>query len=170
MYKVLIQDETGSCEITWYNQAYLKQKIKKGQKYRMYGKIKSKYGKREMVSPIIDEEGQSKNTGKIIPIYSLTYKLSQNVLRSIIDNAIREVKGKLDEKLPCYIREQYKLLDYNSAINKIHFPDTFLDYNTARRTLAFEELFAMQLALLQLKISYNNEEKRNCIFKRCKNV
>ena len=52
-----------------------------------------------MLSPVFDEETKNKNTGKIIPIYPLTYNLSQNVLRGIIENAITLVNNKLPEKI-----------------------------------------------------------------------
>ena len=158
IYKTLVQDETGTCQVIWYNQSYLKNKIKKGNKYKFYGKASIKYGSIELNSPVVEESGQSKNTGKIIPIYPLTYQLSQNVLRTIMENAIREVDNKLDEKIPEYMRKTYRLLGYNTAIKQIHFPQNFEEYNQARRSLAFEELLEMQLALLTLKKSYSVEE------------
>ena len=48
-----------------------------------------------MNSPVYDEIDQSKNTGKIIPIYPLTYELKQNTLRKIMENGLTEVLGKL---------------------------------------------------------------------------
>ena len=53
------------------------------------------------------------NTGRIIPIYPLTYNLSQNIIRKIIENGIKEVEGKLEETLPEYILKNYNLCDYN---------------------------------------------------------
>lgn len=159
IYKALVQDETGTCQVVWYNQSYLKDKIKKGKSYKFYGKANIKYGSIEMASPVAEESGKSKNTGKIIPIYPLTYQLSQNVLRTIMENSIKEVEGKLEESLPEYLRKTYKLLDYNTAIKNIHFPSNFEEYNQARRTLAFQELLEMQLALLTLKKSYSVEEE-----------
>ena len=159
IYKTLVQDETGTCQVVWYNQSYLKDKIKKGKSYKFYGKVSIKYGSIEMASPVAEESGKSKNTGKIIPIYPLTYQLSQNVLRTIMENSIKEVEGKLEESLPEYLRKTYKLLDYNTAIKNIHFPSNFEEYNQARRTLAFQELLEMQLALLTLKKSYSVEEE-----------
>ena len=109
IFKVLVQDESGQCEITWYNQTYLKDKIKRDKIYKFYGKIKNTYGKIEMNSPIVEEMEKSKNTGKIVPIYPLTYNLSQNVLRGIIENAINEVKMNLPETLPEYLVEKYNV-------------------------------------------------------------
>lgn len=53
--------------------------------------------------------------------------------------------------MPSYILNEYNLLDINQAINKIHFPSSFEEFDKARRRLAFEELLTMQLLLLNLK-------------------
>ncbi len=157
IYKVIVSDKTNNCEITWYNQEYIKNKIKKGNTYKFYGKVNSKFGKLEMNTPIIEEINISKNTGKIVPIYPSTNNLTQNVLRLIVENAIEEIKGQIKETLPEYILKEYNLCNLEYAIKKIHFPDNFSEYNIARKRLAFEEIMTMQLLLMKLKKSYNNE-------------
>ena len=72
IYKLIVEDETGRCLITWYNQSYLKNKFKVGEIYHFFGKVKRIQNRIEMVSPVFDEETKNKNTGKIIPIYPLT--------------------------------------------------------------------------------------------------
>lgn len=106
-----------------------------------------------MNSPVFDEIEKSNNTGKIIPIYPLTYSLTQNTLRKIIENGIEKVKEQkgLEETLPEYILNEYKLEGINEANYNIHFPKEFEDFKKARKRLVFEELLSTQLALLQLK-------------------
>ncbi len=159
MQKLVVRDETMSAVITWFNQSYLKNKFEIGKKYRFFGKINYKYGKIEINSPVFDEIGNTKNTGKIVPIYPLTYNLSQNTLRRIMENAILEVKGKLEETIPEYIIKENNLIDINTATEMIHFPQKLEDFKTARKRLVFEELFSMQLALLALKNKNLKEEK-----------
>lgn len=112
-----------------------------------------------MNSPVFEEEDKNKNTGKIIPIYPLTYNLSQNVIRQIMENGLKEVDNKLEETLPKYLLEEYSLDDINKAIKNIHFPKDFGEYNKARKRLVFEELLIMQLALLNLKTKYTVNSK-----------
>lgn len=157
--KIVLRDETGTCTATWYNQPYLKQRFKVGETYKFYGKVNNKYGKIDVQSPVFDEITADKNTGKIIPIYPLTYGLSQNVIRKIIEAGMLEVKGKLEETLPKYLLDTYNLSDINSAISEIHFPENFEKFNVARKRLVFEELLVMQLALLNLKSKYVKNEK-----------
>ena len=155
--KLIVKDQTGTCYITWFNQGYLRNKFQPGRMYRFFGKIAIKNGRFEMNSPVYDEIDQSKNTGKIIPIYPLTYELKQSTLRKIIENGLAEVKGQLPETLPEYILEQNNLWGINKAIEQIHFPEQFSDFNKARERLVFEELLSMQLALLKLKNNYEHD-------------
>lgn len=156
--KLFVRDETGGVEIDWYNQGYLKNNFTVNKRYCFYGKVSIKAGRVTMQSPVYDLDGTNKNTGKIIPIYPLTYKLSQNTIRKIMENGIAEVYGKLEETLPKYLLDTYKLDDINTAIKQIHFPDSFDEFNKARRRLVFEELFSMQLALLKLKNKYDTNK------------
>ena len=159
MYKLVIRDGENPCTIIWYNQSYLKNVIKIGHTYNFYGKVEIKLGRYEMKSPIFDESGENKNTGKIIPIYPLTYGITQNTIRKIIENGVNEAYGNLEETLPDYILEQFKLMDINNAMKKVHFPDNKQDFIKARYRLVFEELLSFQLALLKIKENYKNDEK-----------
>ena len=163
--KVIVKDDTDNCVITWFNQPYVKDNIKKGEKYRFYGKVTKKNGFIELNSPTYDSIADTKNTGKIIPIYPLTNSLSQNVLRSIIENGLKLVNSSLNEKLPKYLLDEYRLLDINNAINQIHFPDNFSNFSKARTRLVFDELLSMQLGLLMLK-SENLEEIKGIKYRK----
>ena len=114
-----------------------------------------------MNSPVFDEIENTNNTGKIIPIYPLTFSLTQNTLRKIIENGLQKVQeqGGLQETLPQYILDEYKLEKLNEATKNIHFPNEFDDFKRARKRLVFEELLSTQLALLQLKNNNLTDKK-----------
>lgn len=135
--------------------------MKYGKKYRFFGKISNKYGKIDLTSPVFDEIEKKNNTGKIIPLYPLTFSLSQNTIRKIIENGLKDVEedGGLKETLPQYILNEYKLEEINKAIETVHFPKEFADFEIARKRFVFEELLSTQLALLQLKNSNLKEHK-----------
>lgn len=157
--KMNARDDTGVCQMTWFNQSYLKGMFKPGEYYKFYGKVSKKGNRVEMNSPVYDKAEDTKNTGRIIPIYPTIFKLSQTTLRKIIENGLSEMNGKIDESLPEYLIDEYKLLDLNTAVKQIHFPDSFDDFNLARKRLVFEELLSMQLALLALKNQYSKDVK-----------
>lgn len=135
--------------------------MKYGKKYRFFGKISNKYGKIDLTSPVFDEIEKKNNTGKIIPLYPLTFSLSQNTIRKIIENGLKDVEedGGLKETLPQYILNEYKLEEINKAIEIVHFPKEFADFEIARKRFVFEELLSTQLALLQLKNSNLKDHK-----------
>ncbi len=151
MQKIMLRDSTAQAEAVWFNQSYLKSKFTIGKRYRMYGKLEKKFGRIQIANPVFDEYGMTTNTGKIIPIYPLTYSLSQNIIRKIMENAIKEVYGNLEETLPEYILKRENLLNINEATKLIHFPKELKNFEIARKRLVFEELLITQLALLALK-------------------
>lgn len=81
----------------------------------------------------------------------MTYNISQNQIRKIIENGLGLIKDNLEETLPEYILREQNLTGINYATNKIHFPFDFKEFEIARKRLAFEELLTMQLLLLNLK-------------------
>ena len=62
--KLIVRDETGTCQITWYNQPYLKNNFSIDKRYKFYGKVNNKFGKIEMQSPVYEPEDSNKNTRK----------------------------------------------------------------------------------------------------------
>ena len=159
MYKLVVQDETAKCTIIWFNQSYLKNKFIIGETYYFFGKANIRMGKFEMSSPVFDDVNTKNNTGRIIPIYSSTYSLSQNTIRKIIENGLEMVDGNLEESMPEYILDNYNLLGINEATKKVHFPESFEEFKEARKRLVFEELLTMQVALLGLKNKYSRDIK-----------
>lgn len=159
MYKLVVQDETAKCTIIWFNQSYLKNKFIIGGTYYFFGKANIRMGKFEMSSPAFDDVNTKNNTGRIIPIYSSTYSLSQNTIRKIIENGLEMVDGNLEENMPEYILDNYNLLGINEATKKVHFPESFEEFKEARKRLVFEELLTMQVALLGLKNKYSRDIK-----------
>lgn len=159
MYKLVVQDETAKCTIIWFNQSYLKNKFIIGETYYFFGKANIRMGKFEMSSPAFDDVNTKNNTGRIIPIYSSTYSLSQNTIRKIIENGLEMVDGNLEENMPEYILDNYNLLGINEATKKVHFPESFEEFKEARKRLVFEELLTMQVALLGLKNKYSRDIK-----------
>lgn len=142
-----VYDDSGMISLVWYNNKYVKKNFTENGKYVFFGKVsKSRQGRLQMVAPVYEKFGNEHYTGKIIPIYPLTAKLSQKTVQSTMEAAIKEA-GQLEEYLPEHIREQYKIAEINFAMHNIHFPRDFKNYNIARERFVFEELLILQLAL-----------------------
>lgn len=153
MTRVPIGDETGKIMAVWYHQPYLKNTLEPGQEYLFTGKFVVKYGKKELQSPEIElkKKGELLSGGRIIPIYSSTYGLSQKILRGLIKTTLELTKDQLLDGIPVWIKKEYQLCDRNYAVQNIHFPESNNAFFLARHRLVFEELFLLQTALSRIK-------------------
>lgn len=157
--KTLVRDSTGAIFATWFNQPYLKNSLKQGEKYFFYGKISRKYRTLEVLSPVYEKagEGETKNTCRIVPVYPSTANLTQNAIRSAIRSALEAAGGRLADALPGRLRDGYGLEELNYCLENIHFPSCDNAFHNARRRLVFEELLLLQLALFGMKNKLDDE-------------
>lgn len=151
--KMLVRDRTGTIMAVWFNQGYLKNSFKQGEKHMFFGKITRKFRSFEVLNPVHEkiEEGELKNTCRIVPIYPSTAGLTQNIIRSVIRAAIDAAGEMIEENLSEDLKNRYELCDLEFAIRNIHFPVSDAAFKAARRRLVFEELFLLQLALSSIK-------------------
>jgi ATP-dependent DNA helicase RecG len=150
--KVSIRDDTGLINAIWFNKPYLKDQLRPGERYLFFGKI-TKRGTFEILNPVyekMDETGPV-NTCRIIPVYPSTGKLTQNVIRSVIRNALSYAADSIEDILPGWISERYGLADARYSISNIHFPESDDAFMKARKRLVFEELLILQLALMSVR-------------------
>ncbi len=162
--KTVAEDETGKCILTWFNQTYIKQHIKRGESYKFFGKVTNELNHIEIKNPVFDKIEITKNTGKIMPVYPSTYKLSQTAIRQAMQNALNMINSKIQETLPEYLLSEYNLLGIEKSLNEIHFPTNLENRLQARKRLVFEELLTLQLALLELK--GNNKKEKGIEFNK----
>ena len=160
--RVSIRDDTGLVNATWFNQNYIKNTFKIGERYVFFGKI-TKRRTFEVNNPVYEkiEDREMKNTCRIIPLYSSTANLTQNIIRSVIRNSLELVSGKMKDVIPVWLREKYDLSEINYSIDNIHFPKNDDDFKNARYRLVFEELMLLQLGLYNIKSSLENTIKGN---------
>lgn len=156
--KVRIKDGEDFIEIVWFNQSFLKNVFKLNADYMFTGKIIENFGRIQMKAPdyeIIDSKELLSN-GRIVPIYSSTHKFSQKLFRSIINDTFKEINGQIAEFLPKSLF--VNMCSREFAVKNIHFPENNDSFLKARYRLVFEELFLLQMKLLQLR---GNLEKKN---------
>ncbi len=156
--KALVSDNTKILEVTWFNQPFLTRTIKVGETYNFSGKVNWFGHKLSLISPEYEQIlGQryeafgSIHTGRLVPVYAETYGVSSKWLRSRIAPLLKENASSFPEYLPEKIIRENQLLNYQKAINQIHFPDNQSLAEEAKKRLAFDELFLIQLVSLKRK-------------------
>jgi len=128
--------------------------------YTFFGKVKrSKAGKLQFLNPVAEKvSDDSKFTGRIVPIYPLTAKLSQRNVQDAVFKCLDGLSEKIPEILPQELLDKYSLLDADNAIRNIHLPESFERFDEARKRLVFEELLLLQLGLHILRGSREIEK------------
>lgn len=155
-----LRDETGSLELVWFQQViFLEKKLFVNSEYIVYGRITEFNGRFSISHPemeLISPENTERST-TLDPVYSSTEKLNQRGLdakgqRKAVKTLLERLKSEdVGEILPPYILESYKMLGRWDALQKIHFPQNDYELQRAQNRLKFEELFLLQMRLLQLK-------------------
>jgi len=145
--QVPLTDATGTLVLTWFNQPYLAKQLKPGQEVLACGKVEIGYGESQMQSPELEPVGESVNAGRLVPIYPLTGNLSQKVIRKIQYSAVPTYAPLVRDPVPASVAAGFPPRD--RALIQFHWPDDYERKDQARRRLAFEELFLLQVELAE---------------------
>ncbi|MBQ6893199.1 MAG: hypothetical protein IJN48_03245, partial [Clostridia bacterium] len=140
-------DESGSVEITYFNQPYVRDKFHVGETYRFYGKLNEKLGKYSLASPVAEAYREGEPLPDLYAVYRLAQPLNKRVIRECVSQALTLCKGELFDTVPSDIRSKYSLASLTYALQNIHIPDDLASLDRAARRLAFDELLETALAV-----------------------
>ncbi|WP_107039598.1 ATP-dependent DNA helicase RecG [Brumimicrobium mesophilum] len=163
------QDSSGTIDLVWFKGAkWIKDKLKPGVLFRVYGKPARFGPKWNIAHPEITPFEQVAHEKGLQPIYNSTEKLTKKGLHS---NGIEKLtyqlatssRGKITEILPQEIIDEYRLISRDEAYHLIHIPKTAEDIQKAQMRIKFEELLFLQLELL-LRKNANIEKSEGFAF------
>lgn len=140
--EALIADATGTMRCVWFQQPYLAYAFRIGTPVVVAGAVESDaYGLR-IASPIIErDQAETLHTGRLVPVYPLTYGISQKQLRLLIHAAL-PFAPRIPDMFPETVRASERLLTMSEAACQMHFPSDPATLARARERFAFEEAFA----------------------------
>lgn len=168
IFELMVRDETGRLLVKWFNQAYLKNVLRKRQRLMLSGRVRANPydGHIEMENPQYEMLGLKRlqdqfssddkliHTGRIVPIYHETDGLTSRVIRSLIKGLLDNWSVSIPEVMPREILDRHGLPRLGSAIQQVHFPDRTdpceaLNQGDTKfhRRLVFDDLFFLQLGL-----------------------
>lgn len=156
----ILADDTGHIQLTWFNQTYLLNKLKKGMRLLVIGKAQFNSWSggmniNQIQSFTILEPDEEPELG-ITPVYSSTETITQKNFRTAIKNLLASMPP-LKEILPQEILDAQQLISLDMAMRAVHFPKNYADLDAARRRLAFDELFLIQCGLMLIKRQTQDE-------------
>jgi ATP-dependent DNA helicase RecG len=162
--KALVEDNSGSIEVVWFNQPHITRLIPKGSTVILRGKLKTSMGRFTLSSPEYEiEKKEQIHTARIVPIYHETEGISSKWLREKLKPIIDAWSSEFEEYMPKEILEEHGLINLQEAIKTIHFPANKPEIIHARRRLSFDELFLIQFQALKKKWEWQKENVKEKI-------
>ncbi|MGL6168135.1 MAG: ATP-dependent DNA helicase RecG, partial [Fusobacteriaceae bacterium] len=162
--KARVADKTGVLELTWFSAPYVAKSLKLGSEYYFIGTAKRGYGW-QMTNPEYKLLTSQKfmSEGEILPIYSTTKDIDQNVLRKFIKKFYIEYSDFFMENIPEELIRKYKIMDRKKTLYNIHFPKNERVLEEAKRRLAIEELLVLEMGILSSR--YSTDIKNHSLYK-----
>ncbi|MCL6648124.1 MAG: ATP-dependent DNA helicase RecG [Chloroflexi bacterium] len=153
LVEALVSDESGVLRAVWFNQPWMVRQLREGSVWLLTGRVEEFRGHLSLT--VSEHEpfhgGELTHTGRLVPLYPLTQGLVQRTVRRLVKRAVDQYAARLPETLPAAIREAAQLIGRVAAVRALHYPASPEQLAAARRRLAFDELFMLQLGLQRAK-------------------
>jgi ATP-dependent DNA helicase RecG len=151
--EAIVGDETGNIRVVWFNQPYLAKTLSTNARIMISGRVSLFKGRHVFMSPEWElMEGQDfVHTARLVPVYSLTRGLHPRQVRRLMKEFIDRWAGQVTDFLPEELRQRLNLLELPLAISQAHYPESEATKDKARTRLAFDELFLLQLGVMNKK-------------------
>jgi ATP-dependent DNA helicase RecG len=159
--EVIISDGTAGLRLSFFNQPWLSNRFKQGDAISVSGKVDQYLGRLVMNSPDWEPvEVESLHTNRIVPVYSLTERITQKWLRNVMKQVVEYWAPKVVDALPESVRSSARVVTLPEALMQVHFPDSQERLKAARERLAFDEIFYLQMGVLRQKIDWKSVEAK----------
>ncbi len=148
LWRLSVSDGSGHMIVVLFNQDFAVKNVQVGDRFLFFGTVKRQGVRIEMANPVFDKikEDDSK-PARVVPIYGLTAGLSQNQLRTHIQDAMKKALGGPD-LLPDAFLNTHGLMLWDNAMQMVHFPEQLdKSIETARKRLAFDELLELEIGI-----------------------
>ena len=162
------EDGSGHLELVWFRGAkWIPENYPVGKELVVFGRPSVYQRRLNVVHPELeDPEKKHVVSSRLQAVYSTTEKLKDHYLTSraiskLMANLIKGLPKKFEETLPAWLLQKLSLVTLDTAMRQIHFPDTTGQYKKAELRLKFEELFYIQLNILQGKTERNRRFRGN---------
>jgi len=158
--EVIVGDETGNMRAVWFNQPFLAKNFPTNAQLVLSGRVSEFKGNKVFESPEWElvEDKELIHTGRLVPVYPLTRGLYPRQVRNIVKRVLDNWVWQVTDFLPQEIKSRCHLLDLPEAIIQAHYPDSHLVKAEARKRLAFDELFLLQLGVLGKKRDWQESQ------------
>lgn len=139
-------DDSGTCEVAFFNQDYLADSFPIGAVFRFFGRVERTGRGFSLTNPAFEPYTEGNALPPLFPVYPLTEGLSNKLISGLIRQAMPAI-ARMEDPLPEDIREREGLCTLAFALRTVHCPPDFPSLHTAKTRLAFDEFFRFALGL-----------------------
>jgi len=150
VFKAVLADDTGVCQIIWFHGAYLKNKLAPGKVIVVSGKPTLYKHQLQFTNPkfvVLDGVTAADPQSLAGPVYPASAKLANRQIKRIISPILDDLAATAGEFYDDKFRAKTKLITRTKAFKWIHSPPDPDKLTQAKRRLKYDELFLMQLGL-----------------------
>jgi ATP-dependent DNA helicase RecG len=125
IFEVQLRDVHGYLKVIWFNQPYIKDKVKQGDRLLVHGKVELYNSYFQMNNPkfqVMGKESDDSNTEGVLPLYPLRDGLTQNILRKVIKGAFERFNQHCDDPIPGSLLKELHLVSRLQAFRTLHTP------------------------------------------------
>jgi ATP-dependent DNA helicase RecG len=146
----LSDDGGGSAEAIWFGRRFVERRLRAGDEIVVSGKVSQRGWRAQFTSPEFSPVGrESIHTARVVPVYHLAAGVTQKRLRELLARILEAALPAVVDPLEPDERAGQPPLD--AALQTAHFPEEAGDVTAALDRLAFDELLALQLTLVQAR-------------------
>lgn len=139
-------DDSGTCEVAFFNQDYLADSFPIGAVFRFFGRVERTGRGFSLTNPAFEPYTEGSALPLLFPVYPLTEGLSNKLISGLIRQAMPAI-ARMEDPLPEDIREREGLCTLAFALRTVHCPPDFPSLHTAKTRLAYDEFFRFALGL-----------------------
>ena len=161
--EAIVGDDTGNVRAVWFNNPYLAKQLATNKQVVLSGRVGIYKGRPVFESPEWEllEDRELIHAGRLVPLYPLTRGLYPRQVRKLMKEVVDHWSPRVNDFLPPPLRQQCNLLELTQAISQAHFPEDEAMKARARYRLAFDELFLLQLGVLNRKRHWQEDQPSN---------
>ncbi|MBE6598097.1 MAG: ATP-dependent DNA helicase RecG [Ruminococcaceae bacterium] len=153
-------DETGTCDITYFNMAYMKDVVHTGSVFRFFGRFSLMGNRLQAANPIYEAVREDVSLPSIVPVYPLCQSVTQKMMAGLVSDALYYAREELTEFLPQRILSEMELPAYSYTIRNLHRPESMAVLEAVQRRRVFEELYFLFTALAASGNKKKQENRR----------
>ena len=158
---LIVQDDTGVCEVVFFNGKFLDKLFDIGTYYTFYGKASKNFDRNQLIHPQFAKTGSKDDIRGIVPVYPQLSGISQNEIRRI-QRELKPIYQEVEDFIPKSLQESINLASLQYSLENLHFPTDGKKVLSAKYRMVFSELLTLETGLMYIRRGESDSKEAVC--------